>query len=359
MERNNFHLIRLFAAVNVMVLHSWHHFRVEMLPLSALMEAVPGVPIFFVISGFLVTRSWERSRKLKVYAARRALRIFPGLWACLAVSLLLMTIAGYRIDAPAWQIAAWIFAQLTIGQNVTPGFFSAWPTGALNGALWTIPVELQFYILTPFAFRWLPKWTVFPLIAAFAVVNQLPRPEIPIGPAVFPTGAMFPAFYYMFLLGAAAHFYWDRVRLWVDGRFLLWAGVYVASCLACWALGWTVGTNNPAPVLMVVLALLVLSAAYSAKGLSNALIGENDISYGVYLYHMPVITFLLAVGLGGPYLAIAISVALACLSWFVVERRALRLKWQRPKQNPNSLDDISRPEAEPALVIQPEAPQQR
>jgi peptidoglycan/LPS O-acetylase OafA/YrhL len=324
--RNNFHLIRLFAAINVMALHSWDHFGFVVRPVRILLEAVPGVPIFFVVSGFLIVRSWERTPDGPTFFRNRFLRIFPALWLCFGISLATVWASGFVVDATPIQLMAWVVAQLSIFQNVTPGFMNGYGTGILNGALWTIPLELQFYLLTPLLFRWLPRWTIFPMIAAFAAINQLPSFDIPVGPAVFSSNGLFFGYVYMYLIGAATYLYFDRIRPLLAGRFWQWLAVYVAACLIGAALGWQVGTNDPMPLLMVPLALLVLAAAYSAPGLSARQLGDNDLSYGIYLYHMPVINFLVQMQTGSPIVAMVVTIGLAALSWALVERTALRLK---------------------------------
>jgi peptidoglycan/LPS O-acetylase OafA/YrhL len=344
---NNFHLIRLFAAANVMILHAWYWFGLPQTKLSSAMEMLPGVPIFFVVSGYLITRSWDRQHDLRAFARNRVLRIYPALWICFFFSIGLALLSGFQIHAPTWQIVVWIGAQLTIGQQVTPGFLNGYGSGALNGALWTIPLELQFYMLTPFVFRWLPRKAVFPLIGLFALISMLPRPALHFGGIQIETVSFFPSYYYMFLIGAAFHFYDDRIRHLIEGKFLLWFGAYLAAGLVVWMLGGTVGTNNPTPILMPFLAALVISAAYSGRGLSNRLLGETDISYGIYLLHMPIINFLMQTRQGGWMLAIVLTVTAALLSWYLVERPALRIK--RPVSRPNRLSHGETGPIEPAV----------
>jgi peptidoglycan/LPS O-acetylase OafA/YrhL len=78
------------------------------------------------------------------------------------------------------------------------------------------------------------------------------------------------------------------------------------------------------------LAVLTFAAAFSLPGLSDSVLHRNDISYGVYLYHMPVVNLLLALGVGGAAWSLSVAmgatVSLALFSWFVVEKPALRLK---------------------------------
>ena len=67
----------------------------------------PGVPVFFLISGLLISRSYETNRNLREYAVNRSLRIFPGLVVCVALNLLAVASTGYfgQVSARALDVA--------------------------------------------------------------------------------------------------------------------------------------------------------------------------------------------------------------------------------------------------------------
>ena len=81
---NNFDLIRLFAAFQVVLHHSNTHFGLtkENCLFLKLTAAFPGVPIFFFISGYLISRSYEQTYSVRAYVKSRFLRIYPALWVC-------------------------------------------------------------------------------------------------------------------------------------------------------------------------------------------------------------------------------------------------------------------------------------
>ena len=160
-RENNFDLLRLLAALQVVIAHSVDHTGIhERLTgtSSIAFEAfimLPAVPIFFVISGFLINASFERSPgNLRGYFWRRALRIFPALW--LAVILGLGTVAwgGYlqKEFVSSSTFVAWLVAQTTVFQFWNPEHFRGFGMGVVNAALWTISVELQYYFFVPLAF---------------------------------------------------------------------------------------------------------------------------------------------------------------------------------------------------------------
>src|SRR3954453_4531196 len=94
---NNFDLIRLLAALQVLYEHSAGWLKLPRIPAptSYAVALFPGVAVFFVIRAFLVTRSYLDSRSGAAgYFARRALRIYPGLWVDIVVILAMLAIAG-------------------------------------------------------------------------------------------------------------------------------------------------------------------------------------------------------------------------------------------------------------------------
>ena len=96
------------------------------------------------------------------------------------------------------------------------------------------------------------------------------------------------------------------------------------------ATGLTVLGNEINPLSYLLLAALVFRLAFTRPPLSDRLLHRNDVSYGIYIYHMPVINLLVHHGfVGSSWAVVAASLAtllLAVASWFCIERPALRLK---------------------------------
>lgn len=123
-----------------------------------------GVVVFFVISGFLITSLLlaEHARRgrvsLKLFYARRSLRIFPASYAYVAIALALTALGLIHLTgSDLWHAA-------TYTVNYHPG--RSWPIGHL----WSLAVEEQFYLLWPFAFVMLgPRRAVWAVIAVIAL----------------------------------------------------------------------------------------------------------------------------------------------------------------------------------------------
>ncbi len=163
---NNFDLIRLAAAAQVMIGHTmrWMHTSIAQPALAAIFGVTAFTPggfsVFFVISGFLITKSFaSRPDDLGRYVRNRALRLYPGLWAALAVSLTCMIVLGgfavHFIGTP--KFFAWFAEEALFPLGYTPQFLRGYGVGVPNGSLWSIPVEMQFYALVPiFYAHWSP-----------------------------------------------------------------------------------------------------------------------------------------------------------------------------------------------------------
>lgn len=342
---NNFDLLRLLAAIQVVVVHAMDHLRPAGVPAPSwqwFLEAFPGVPIFFAISGFLISLSYERSADIKTYTQNRALRILPGLWACFFVSVASVAILAPQVlHVGVRQLAPWLAAQLTLGQFYNPAWLRGYGVGVLNGSLWTIPVEIQFYAVLPliylvFGLRHRRGNTgLLALLAACWGVNRL---FVHLDSANSAQlwyklwGVSFLPYIYLFIAGILLQRNWSRVAGWFAGRWLPWLATYVVIALVLHRVGLMVGTNHPSPVSVPFLLAVVFSVAYSAPTLADRLLRRNDISYGTYIYHMPVVNAFIVLGVTGSAgaicLILGVTLLVAATSWRLVERPALRRKRQ-------------------------------
>jgi peptidoglycan/LPS O-acetylase OafA/YrhL len=346
LHANNFDLIRLAAALQVAYMHgAWHFGTLESdRPLSSLAYLFPGVPVFFFISGFLISQSFERNPSLGDYARNRVLRIYPALIVCFVLSLAATWMCGFFAgqEIPHGQFLVWVLAQLTVGQFYNPPFINRPPIWSLNGSAWTITVELQFYLLVPLLYSCLgllrmarlrSNLILGALILCFLVLTQLwPGTDPGFGGELGPQipAALFVPWFYMFLVGVLFQRNAALLKSLLAGRFPY---IFVAYCvLAVYAARhwqWSL-KDTPNPVLFAGLALVTFSAAFSAPTLSQRLLRRNDISYGLYVYNAPVINVLLLSGvLGGHWaagVALAVSLALGYASWILIEKPALARK---------------------------------
>jgi peptidoglycan/LPS O-acetylase OafA/YrhL len=111
-----------------------------------------GVDLFFVLSGFLITGilfdARQKPHYFRNFYMRRTLRIFPLYYAVLAVTLVLLPLAGWstsRLFPEAQQDQAWLWLY---GANVLQSLRGEWCLGAFNH-FWSLAVEEHFYLLWP------------------------------------------------------------------------------------------------------------------------------------------------------------------------------------------------------------------
>lgn len=347
MRPNNFDLIRLFAAFQVVIYHGLEHLRLReavdnISPIIVeIIGVFPGVPIFFAISGFLISRSLERDTNLKQYITNRILRIYPALYVCFFVSVAAVAWFSPTIfqNASLLSVATWSVAQLSIAQFYNPDFLRGFGVGVLNGSLWTITVELQFYVALPILYSLLQLRTHkrnFSLIAItfiFLVVGRaIHHTSDTWSIAIlrkFAYVSMFP-YFWMFLVGVLFQRNWIVLQPWLEDKFHLWFGLYCSSALFFHALGYQVGSNHQVPIMSILLAATTLSAAFTKRKLSELLLRGNDISYGIYIYHMVIINVLLTCfpkpAFGSLVLLVVLNTSAASLSWRFIESRFLKLK---------------------------------
>ena len=146
----------------------------------------------------------------------------------------------------------------------------------------------------------------------------------------------------MFCVGILAQRNLSRILPIVTGRAWLFGAIY-AGVVALTASGhWPIllfGTSRYVSVInFAALALFTLALAYTNQGLAQRVLRRNDISYGLYLVHLPIMNALLAIGFtgfAGAALATLASVVLAILIWTCIERPILATRdrplYQRPK----------------------------
>jgi len=337
---NSFDALRLGAAVLVLVSHSFALTAHGEPRIGSTSLGVVGVEIFFAISGFLVVRSWLGQPWLPAFLLKRTLRIMPALVVCVLLSAYLV---GLLVTSRAWSdffgsteplryvlentLAVASAGTLADIQYELPGVFATNPHHAVNGSLWTLPIEVRaYYLLALLGVLGLLR-RVLPLAVAAGLAGLA---VMALGDTWPSLGAELGRFRHheeplllLTLFAASALLY-----LWRE-RVPLHAGFAGAAFCAWLGLSWTV-VSGPATVLL--LPYVVLFAAYRAPARVRLLTARGDVSYGVYLFAFPVQQVL--VRLLGPELepwalaaiSLLIVYVLALLSWRLLESPALRLK---------------------------------
>lgn len=340
-KMNNIDLLRLFAATQVVVFHMADHLhhasRLENPALMAL-SYFPGVPIFFFLSGLLIPQSFLRAPGIKDYVTNRVLRLYPALLVCVTLTVAMLLVLGYLGTADLLRpwFLVWLTTQSTFLQFYNPEFLRDFGTGVVNGSLWTISVEVQFYLMTPvlillMKFRSLYLALFLLSIAANVALQHFGLKELFWGKLV---GVSFLPWIYMFMAGHLSYAYWDKISKVFQRKSAYWFALALAQTVLLVilerAFGFNFSGNATLPIAFFVLAGLALAVSVDRPSTAHKILKGNDISYGVYIYHMPIVNLFLFLMVPSTPLytlgAIAVVFALAYCSWFFVERPALRLK---------------------------------
>lgn len=177
-EKNGFDLIRYWAALSVMFLHFTGYALTvgnsgkEILwVLRQIVSFFPGVVVLFSLSGYLTAASMDRLVSRKLFFEKRIMRLYPELWLCTIVNLLVLVIlVPERLDR---SMVIWGISQI-VGLANTPDCLAGFATGSVNGALWTVCVEIQLYLVLGIGykiFRNLKNWQWYILLIGCAFTN--------------------------------------------------------------------------------------------------------------------------------------------------------------------------------------------
>ncbi|MBO6560796.1 MAG: acyltransferase [Nisaea sp.] len=327
-ERNCFDEIRLALACIVLFAHA-HELSsaADLAWMADWFDADFAVKGFFAISGYLVSRSFLSSRTTFEYFEKRLRRIVPAyalaILYCFLVGLFAsdLGVAAFLTDLATYRYLGANLAFLNFLQPTLPGVFAGNPVMAVNGALWTIKIELMLYCVLPVLFLLYRRiGHLGGLLAALAL-----------GVAwygYFTYGFDHPA-------GAAiARQFPGQLPYFAIGSFLAVADVgrrTLFAALAISAIYLLLSVPAPASGMLNMLAYpLFVIGLSQVPGLSLGVGRLGDLSYGVYLFHFPTLQLVTHLGLfrTSPSLGLAVSVlvtlTMAFLSWRFVEKGFLR-----------------------------------
>jgi len=330
LRQNNFDLLRFVFAFVVFLVHAYVLSAAEpLLILSEVLSSEIAVKSFFVVSGFLIFMSYENSRDVQSYFSKRIRRIYP---AYVFVILLCVVLGGifsrFSWDAyfslPVLKYVTANLLFLNFLQPNLPGLFESNTLQAVNGALWTLKIEVAFYLFVPLsvmAFRQFGRARVLIILYLGSIIYSLAMQML-----TDKTGVGFylelqrqlPGQLAFFIAGAAAYYYLPYLS-----KFIIWLTPLsiAAFVLQSW-LPWALIQPVALGVLVVYFACLVPNVGNFGK--------FGDFSYGIYIVHFPILQLLISYGFfkQSPWLSLAVASVLvittAALLWHFIEKRFLR-----------------------------------
>jgi peptidoglycan/LPS O-acetylase OafA/YrhL len=324
-KHNNYDLLRFLFASTVMLVHCHVlSLQPQLAFLSEWLSSEIAVRAFFVVSGLLVFMSYDKTRNLGRYAEKRLRRIYPAYFTVVTGSALLFFLASTSDAAKyfAGGFLKYLAANLVFLNFVhptLPGVLEGNALREVNGALWTLKIEVMFYIAVP-VFAWLfarlgrlrVMVAVYLLSVAYAwAFDWLARKT---GTNLYVIlGRQLPGQLSYFMVGGFFYYYFGFFR-----RHAAW---FAVAALALAVLHRFVPTGPLEPLWLG--TLVAVAGFYLYLGNFGR---YGDFSYGIYILHFPILQALIQAGLfsWSPFGALAIAcatvIAAAALLWHLVER---------------------------------------
>lgn len=310
---NNFDFLRLFLASSVV----WHHFllltqqSIAFIPFD-IIDRELAVKAFFVISGGLIWASAARTNDVKTYFKKRFFRVYP---AYIFVLVLFSIAAIFIFSSPVNDVLSYLFWNSLFLNFVHPCIGNMFENNvlcAVNGSLWTLKLEVGFYIFVSFCFyvfasKSLSILTSFTLISVMlSVIFTVLFPDLI--NVVYLNQLPFMFFYFGF--GALLFSFYKALS--VKNNSLIFMSAAVLYYLS--------ETFYPLFVITFVY--------YFAYGLPFKinLSRLGDLSYGTYIFHFPLIQLFIALNMltGNKYLDVSIIFTsvytFSFLSWRFLEK---------------------------------------
>jgi peptidoglycan/LPS O-acetylase OafA/YrhL len=338
-SRNNLDCLRLVLASIVVLFHVYALTQISAFSAFArILSAEFAVKAFFVISGLLIYRSYVRSSPVGSYLGKRVRRIYPAYFTVVVLaavalcSLSSLPVSQY-FGGGFWKYLGANLLFLNFLAPALPGVFASNSTPAVNGALWTLKLEVAFYLFVPIM-HWLCRRlgtkkvmsAIFLFSCAwkygFAFLASIDRSHI----VYSVTGAhnlyskmeaQFPSQLMYFCAGVLLLLYFDRLKLHFRA---------IACITACLFLFDHWFMRGALDVLWISGVVFVFGFWRYFGNFAK----YGDFSYGVYIVHFPIVQILVFLGLSRlpPAVFLLLSLFLvglaAVLMWHLVESRFLK-----------------------------------
>jgi peptidoglycan/LPS O-acetylase OafA/YrhL len=329
-RRDNFLLLRLFAASLVIYRHGG-----AMTGGAGFRDFIPwlgwgtdsgkvAVDIFFLVSGFMITGSYLRRRHLLDFLWARVLRIFPAYIFCLVLCAAVLGAMYTKLPIADYYrnpgVLHYVLQNIKLQSHMIwqlPGVFTNNPQRAtVNGSIWTLPAEARMYLWIALlgAIGLLSRrWLASSVIAILFVLGIL-RPDSSI--------LMLPDIYLhvaaMFALGAICYIHRRTIPVGWHYFLMLAAVAFLLRYTIVYPFAFGIA-----------LAQFCFAFAYCIPWYGFNRFG--DYSYGVYLWGCPMQQTIAHIfpklpPMGNSLAAFPLALALGILSWYAIEKQALKLK---------------------------------
>jgi peptidoglycan/LPS O-acetylase OafA/YrhL len=327
---NNFDALRLIFSSMVVLFHTGLLSRAPSLSWTSHVSATFAVQAFFVVSGFLVTMSFENSSSIKSYFLKRIRRIAPAYIVVVVAAtfglsaISILPVRDYFANLETWRYLGLNLMLSNFSAPNLPGVFQSNFITVVNGSLWTIKLEVAFYFLVPFLVLATRRFGVSRVLITIFIASIIWKIGFDVaarltGSEIYTKlGKQLPGQLCFFAGGAWAYY---RTR---DGKGI---GIFAAAIgVVAYAVIRGLWFQDIAAPLSV--TAIVYWAAIMGPRLPKVA-KRGDFSYGIYLYHFPIVQCLIALRLFHWSTLAAFLTLLAVLgvcvvfSWHIVERPIL------------------------------------
>lgn len=293
-----------------------------------------GLYLFFFLSAFLISllmlREYDATGALdvKAFFVRRVLRIWPLYLVGLGIGVFRAWMHGVLIEQKMWFVAALLLAGNAVHFD-----------GILMSHLWSISVEEQFYLIFPLAARFGRYGLMVAVVLSFLIAN-VALVVLAVQHAVLDTTVWFNSFacFEMFAAGAALALLDHRLHTLTRPLALLAVlsslglALFVQAAFHLKAKGYVAGSPLALCLAYLLLAIACCLFIIGMQQLPtwHPITYLGRISYGLYVFHIPAIA-LVGSKFGkfvSPFVSLAVTVALAALSYATFEKPLLQLKRQ-------------------------------
>lgn len=329
-SKNNFDLLRAIFAITVFCVHAAVLSANDyLLSITGSLSSEVAVKSFFVVSGFLIFMSYQNSQSISSYFSKRIRRIYPAYLFVILASVLLCVFFTTLSVNEYWSVRTLMYflANLTFLnflQPELPGLFAGNINPAVNGALWTLKIEVMFYIAVPlivFCFSRFGRLFVLAMLFISSVIYSyvlFALAQSHGGSTFVELQRQLPGQLTFFIVGAAGYYYFDAFKKHALYLVLLAVVAFLIKAYLPW-------------IVLEPLALGILVIYFATVFPCIGNFGKyGDFSYGIYILHFPILQLLIANHLfvDSPVLFIIVASALvlvfSILLWHFIEKPFLR-----------------------------------
>lgn len=297
LAQNNFDLLRFLFAVIVFLVHAHTLSGSEDLAwISKLLSAEVAVKSFFVVSGFLIFMSYENSTSLGTYFEKRIRRIYPAYFIVVvgfgffAVLLTDLSLPEYFLSNQFYKYLLSNLLFLNFLSPNLPGIFEENLYQAVNGALWTLKIEVMFYLVVPLMVLFFKRagygiGISMVYLGSFIYSMLLQKLAIVNGEQIYyELQRQLPGQLMYFMGGAFAYYFYSEFRQF--SKIIFCSGLTILAIEPWLPLDFL----EPLAISTVVIyiALFFRHIGNFAK--------FGDFSYGIYIIHFPILQSLILIG---------------------------------------------------------------